>query len=132
MLFYRIVGEVHKRFELAKSLRIDRKPTSGRSLLEQLLDQSDQYTGYMLARSLASQNNTSSIEKDKSTRGPKRAQRRRDHEEELLLREADEELAGHQGFWTRLSQQPSTITGGTMKPYQLEVRCVCVLSMLYV
>lgn len=86
----------------------------------------------MLARSLAvpdeqtmSQNrmsqNRMSQNRMAQARGPKRAHRRKDREEELLLKEADEELAGNQRFWTRLSEQPKSISGGVMKPYQLEV-----------
>lgn len=123
---------MHKRYELAKSLRQNIKSSSEKSLLETLLDQSDQYTGFMLARSRAPQQNggstmdyakvKSTASSNKQSKSPRRQQRRRDYEEEILMKEADEELTGHQqGFWTRLSQQPAIITGGTLKPYQLEV-----------
>lgn len=122
---------------MAKTLCAEIKPSfsTEKSLLEQLLDQSDKYTEFMLARSLSAAAPQDKLYERRDDRGTptslmsrqsrvlKRQQKARDREEELLMKEADEELTGHQkGFWTRLSKQPESITGGTLKPYQLEVR----------
>lgn len=125
----RVVHEVKKRHAVARRIFATGTTSSeGKSKLELLLDQSNKYTAYMLAQSLApydgdypdGERARPSAKRNGTARRRRRAARGDETEEMLLLQEADAELAGQQRFWTRLESQPASITGGTLKPYQLE------------
>eukprot|EP00921_Rhytidocystis_pertsovi_P007839 GHVQ01012998.1.p1 GENE.GHVQ01012998.1~~GHVQ01012998.1.p1 ORF type:complete len:1022 (+),score=179.83 GHVQ01012998.1:466-3531(+) len=82
------------------------------SYMSTLLEHGEQYVSEILAKSLHVSSSSGSTTK----RGTRRNRRNNAEEDEQLLREADEEPTEH----VRLTAQPTCITGGTLKPYQME------------
>ncbi|KAL7066931.1 SNF2 family N-terminal domain-containing protein [Cryptosporidium serpentis] len=102
-----------------------------KSRLQLLLDKSESYTSYILSRSLntsklrnlSSENNNNFKEykkKSKKLTIKKSYRHTMDIEDDaLLFQETEEDILGYRSH-TRLQFQPTCITGGQLKPYQLE------------
>uniref|UniRef100_A0A0G4HH50 Uncharacterized protein n=1 Tax=Chromera velia CCMP2878 TaxID=1169474 RepID=A0A0G4HH50_9ALVE len=132
----RVRQEVGERKRVAAAIRreIDasRETKDRSSRLSLILEQGEAYARYMLARSTGGRVNFDSSGRPVQSqgaagagRGRGRGRRGRTREsaedDELMLREAEDELEGAgSALFTRVSEQPGLIKGGTMKPYQLE------------
>lgn len=119
--------EVDMHHRVADKLRENAGCDTSKSRLQLLLDQSESYTSFILARSLNPIKYSSEDEQTERT-GESATKRRKstnhDHcmskEDDIeLSRETEEEIYGYRPH-TRLQVQPSCIQNGELKPYQLE------------
>eukprot|EP00917_Polyrhabdina_sp_WS-2016_P001513 GHVP01003179.1.p1 GENE.GHVP01003179.1~~GHVP01003179.1.p1 ORF type:complete len:887 (+),score=164.26 GHVP01003179.1:33-2693(+) len=114
----RVIDEVEEHKRIAKKLREQRSDETSTPSLQTLLDQSEQYLGFVLARSrnrhskVKEPGELASIGKKKKTKRMKESD-----EDSILLQEAEEAISGKRH--TYLLQQPSCMEG-QLKPYQIE------------
>ncbi|OII77763.1 SNF2 family N-terminal domain-containing protein [Cryptosporidium andersoni] len=103
-----------------------------KSCLQLLLDKSESYTSYILSRSLntsklqdlSTEDNSNSKEYNKKKLKKSTMKKSHRHimdieDDTLLFQETEEDISGYRSY-TRLQFQPTCITGGQLKPYQLE------------
>lgn len=119
--------EVDMHHRVADKLRENIGSDETKSRLQLLLDQSESYTSFILARSLNPIKYSKENEQTEKTGEPaakKRKSTSHDHfmskdDDIELFRETEEEIYGYRPH-TRLQVQPSCIQNGELKPYQLE------------